>query len=163
MSKKHKRRVRLTSYNNLPKYLTKNVDMKRLYRLLKNEKHVNKLKSLKQDYNIGFYGLSEMRRYGASHEDIINYYQRELDLLTGAYEEQRRVQFIDNYVKALSQTGNYSEEELDKFKDTLKGVDKRTFKKIMNTLPDIPLYYINEGKEDGEPIVDLGEIIETYQ
>lgn len=163
MTKKHKKRVRLTAYKNLPKYLTKNVNMKRLYRLLKNEKHVKKLKSLKQDYNIGFYGLSEMRKYGASHEDIINYYKRELDLITGDYEEKRRQEFIDNYVKALEQTGNYSEEELDKFTDTLKGLDKRTYKKVMNTLPDIPLYYINEGIENDAPILDLGEIIETYQ
>lgn len=162
MKRKKSKRVRLTSLKNLPKYLTKSVDMKRLYKLLKNNKNEDKYKKVKDQYNIGTYGLSKLRKYGASHEDIIKYYQRELDILTGKYEEYRRIEFIDSYGKALSQTGNYSEEEIDKFKDTLKALNKKDFKKVIDKLPDIPLYYINEGMEDNEPILDLGEIIEEW-
>lgn len=73
--------------------------------LRKDQENVDRYNELKKKYSIGTYTTKELRKMGATKEDIDRYYEREIQLLTGDYEYYRVQQYLDNYVTALKKHG----------------------------------------------------------
>lgn len=154
----------------LPKYVQKEVDIKSLNSMRKNlmrKTKLNKYLELKEKYSISTYTYRDLKKLGASRADIVKYYQRELDLLTGAYERARQQLFVDNYYKAMLTSGidiDIANKVYDKML-TYVGTTTKKFEKMTNNLDDIGLYYAKRGYEIQEELIEgveenLNEFIE---
>lgn len=156
---------RLSKDLKLPKYVQEAVDIKKLNKLLKYKKYQKIYKDIKKTYDVSTLSYRELKKYGSTREDIINYYQRELDIITGEYEKRRHIQFIDNYAHSLSVSNQYSKEDIAKFIDTMNQyVGTKKFNQIVNEeLPEIGLYYIQPEGVELERDFDIDTFLLNYQ
>lgn len=158
-----KQRRSYTNNLKLPKYVQKEVDIKLLNKLrkqLSRGKKLEKFLAKKEKYSMSTLSYRELKKFGGSREDIINYYQRELDLLTGAYDIKRQQQYVDNYYGAMLRAGidiDIANKVYDKMQTYIGKSDKK-FDQMINEVDDIGLYY---PKSDSEYTDDLINEIEN--
>lgn len=140
MSKRKQRKLNTVSLK-LPKYVQKVIDYKALIRASKSKAKVKKYQAIKDKYNISTYSYRQLKKFGASREDIIKYYERELKIIKGEYESERKEIAINNYRKAMYNAG-FSDAMISKVESTLRGA--KNFNKSFEDLPIITLFYMGD-------------------
>lgn len=125
-------------------------DIKR--KLVQNPDNITRYLFSKARYGIKTYTYNELLKYGADKETIKKYYQREIDLYTGKYEKDRVNVYIKNYIKSLKKN-NVKQSLISEMKELLENINYKDFRKIVNFLGEIRLFY-------NENVIDLEEDIE---
>ena len=72
---------------------------------LKNPETKAYYDDVKKRFKVGTTTEKKMRDRGLEGQDILEYYQREINIITGSYEYNRNKQFIANYIKAATKMG----------------------------------------------------------
>ena len=107
---------------------------------------INYYRDIKEKYNLGYIGLKRMQELGLNNSDILAYYVRERDIVTGKYDEMRKQTFINNYVKYLK-SANVSRYMINKFKQLVTPGTVDVIQEL-DLLPYIKLWGDTKGNTD---------------
>ena len=72
---------------------------------LKNPETKAYYNDVKKRFKVGTTTEKRLRDRGIEGEELLEYFKREIDIISGSYEKSRNQQFIDNYIKAAQKMG----------------------------------------------------------
>lgn len=118
--------------------------------LKKSAKNVIQAQFQRIQFGIGYYTTKDLQKRGASELDILKYYQREQDLLTGKYTIDRNFIAKNNYLSEM-RNANINEELIERIEKMLDPFNIKDFRKVFRMLPTIRSYYYkDDSKEEVE-------------
>ena len=122
--------------------------------LKKSAKNVIQAQFQRLQFGIGYYTTKDLQKRGASELDILKYYEREQDLLTGKYTIDRNLIAKNNYLSEM-RNANINEDIINRVDKILDPFNIKDFRKAFRMLPTIRSYYYKDGsKEETEELVN---------
>lgn len=111
---------------------------------LKNPETKAYYNDVKKRFKLGTTTEKRLRDRGIEGEELLEYFKREIDIISGSYEKSRNQQFIDNYIKAAQKMG-VSEVTLKHFKELVTSENLNdVVRDLKGDIELAQIHYINE-------------------
>lgn len=111
---------------------------------LKNPETKAYYNDVKKRFKLGTTTEKRLRDRGIEGEELLEYFKREIDIISGSYEKSRNQQFIDNYIKAARKMG-VSEITLKHFEELVTSENLNdVVRDLKGDIELAQIHYINE-------------------